>query len=95
MNGRNQEEINAVVNEINEMGGKAIGFKGDVRVRDEVEAMVQKCVDEFGKIDIMVANAGLGITKRVVEMTEEEWDQVIDTNLKGAFFSVTLKQERK
>ncbi len=85
INGLDQKDCDRVSKEINEMGGETIGFQADVRNRSEVSAMVKKTVDTFGKLDIMVCNAGIGITKRVVEMTDDEWDQVVDTDLKGVF----------
>lgn len=86
VNSRNQEDCDAVAKEINDLGGKAIAIKADTRVKSEIDAMVAKTVEELGRVDIMVSNAGMGITKRVVEMTEDEWDEVLDTNLKGVFF---------
>ena len=62
-------------------GGTAIPFKADVRNRAEVRAMVSKTVETFGRLDTMVCNAGIGITKRIVEMSDEEWDEVVDTDL--------------
>ena len=47
--------------------------------------MVSKTVETFGRLDTMVCNAGIGITKRIVEMSDEEWDEVVDTDLKGVF----------
>ena len=85
INGLDQADCDRVSGEINEMGGETIGFKADVRNRDEVQAMIKKTVEAFGKLDIMVCNAGIGITKRVVEMTDDEWDEVVDTDLKGVF----------
>jgi len=86
VNSRHQDECDAVASAINAAGGKALAYQADVRVREEVEALVAKTVETFGRIDIMVNNAGIGITKRVTEMTEEEWDEVVDTDLKGVFF---------
>ncbi len=86
VNSRDQDDCDQVVQEITDMGGKAIAFKADVRVKEEIDAMVSQTVEVLGRVDIMVANAGMGITKRVVDMTEEEWDEVVDTNLKGVFF---------
>lgn len=85
INGLDQAECDRVSAEINEMGGETIAVKADVRNRDEVKAMVDKTVETWGKLDIMVCNAGIGITKRVVEMTDDEWDEVVDTDLKGVF----------
>lgn len=86
INSRHQEDCDKVASEINASGGTAIAFQADVRIREQVDALVERSVAEFGKVDIMVNNAGMGITKRIVEMTEDEWDEVVDTDLKGVFF---------
>lgn len=83
---RNQEECDKTAREIADMGGEAIGIRADVRSKEDIDALIEKTVVSFGKLDIMVSNAGMGITKRVIEMSEEEWDEVLDTNLKGVFF---------
>ena len=69
---------------------KAEGFnvivtKGDVRNPDDVEDMVNKAVEAFGKIDILVNNAGITRDTLMLRMTEKDWDDVLDINLKGAF----------
>jgi 3-oxoacyl-[acyl-carrier protein] reductase len=56
-----------------------------VTKREEVEEMTKKAVERFGKVDILVNNAGIYPMKPFVEMTEQEWDQVLDVNLKGVF----------
>lgn len=87
VNSRSLDECKAVAKQINESGGKAIAIQADVRVKEEIDTLVAKTVEQLGKVDIMVNNAGIGITKRVVEMTIEEWDDVLNTNLRGVFFS--------
>jgi 2-deoxy-D-gluconate 3-dehydrogenase len=67
-------------------GGKAIGIKADVRKRSDAERVVRHTVEEFGGIDILVNNAGVNLIMPSVEMTEEEWDLVLNVNLKGSFF---------
>ena len=66
-------------------GRRAVPFKCDVTKKDEVEAMVAKAVAEFGKLAILVNNAGIAPFKPFLELTEEDWDQVLDINLKGQF----------
>jgi len=83
---RHQEDCDRVAQEVENAGGKALGVKADVRIKDEIEEVVRKAVEKFGRVDIMVNNAGMGITKRVVEMSEDEFDTVFDTNVKGLFF---------
>jgi NAD(P)-dependent dehydrogenase (short-subunit alcohol dehydrogenase family) len=62
-----------------------MGAATDVSRSDEVKRMVQQTVERFGKIDILVNNAGTLVVKPMVEQTEEEWDRVLDVNLKGVF----------
>lgn len=85
---RRKEKCEAVAKEINDMGAKAIAIPCDVRVKADIDALVAGTVEQLGKVDIMVNNAGMGITKRIIEMTEDEWDEVVDTDLKGVFFGM-------
>ncbi len=65
------------------IGGLAV--QADVGSRPAVDAMFDRVLAEFGRLDILVNNAGTQVFKPLIEMTEEEWDRVIDTNLKGCF----------
>jgi NAD(P)-dependent dehydrogenase (short-subunit alcohol dehydrogenase family) len=67
------------------LGRKALVAAADTRKREEVEAAVQAAVDAFGRIDILFNNAGTNIRKNVVDMPDEDWHTIMDTNLKGAF----------
>lgn len=58
----------------------------DVRRESDVQALIATAVDQTGRLDVLVNNAGVGLVKQITEVTEDEWDQVLDTNLKGAFF---------
>ena len=71
--------------EIEKMGRKAFAVKADVSSADEVSEMVKKTIAEFGRLDILVNNAGITKDNLLMRMKEEEWDAVIDTNLKGVF----------
>lgn len=88
------------VREIEGLGGKAAAVRTDLRRVAEIEAMVEAVVRQFGRIDILVNNAGVGAGKKALELTEDDWDQVIDTNLKGLFFCcqkvapVMIRQKR-
>jgi NAD(P)-dependent dehydrogenase (short-subunit alcohol dehydrogenase family) len=64
-------------------GRRALGLAADVTVAGEVDAMVARALDAFGQIDILVNNAGINIRGPIEELTEADWDAVIDTNLKG------------
>jgi NADP-dependent 3-hydroxy acid dehydrogenase YdfG len=54
---------------------------------------VKKCIEAFGKLDYMIANAGLGHYENIIDLTEKQWNEVIDTNLTGVFFSIKASVE--
>ena len=71
--------------ELIKMGTDAVCLKGDVRNYEEVENIIKKTLDKFGKIDILINNAGITRDGLLMRMSEEDWDSVLDINLKGAF----------
>ncbi|NDO19691.1 3-oxoacyl-[acyl-carrier-protein] reductase [Lachnospiraceae bacterium MD329] len=71
--------------EIKALGVDAIVVKGDVRKKDDVEALISAAIEKFGKIDIFVNNAGITRDGLMIRMNEEDWDLVMDINLKGSF----------
>ncbi|MCF8070403.1 MAG: glucose 1-dehydrogenase [Desulfobacterales bacterium] len=84
--GRSKERCDAVQKQFEIFGADAVdSVAGDVSRWDDVQKMVKKTVDRFGRIDILVNNAGIYLEKRVEETTEDEWDQIININLKGVF----------
>ncbi len=85
---RRLNRINAVVQEISATGGKAIGFACDVTKRAEVEALVQKAVDSFARIDVIVNNAGITPIAPIDALKVDEWDRQIDVNIKGLLYGV-------
>ncbi len=74
-----------VSGEIESAGGKAFPVKADVRHRGEIDHMVQEAIRKFGGVHILVNNAGVVSRKPAEELSEEEWERVIDINLKGTF----------
>jgi NAD(P)-dependent dehydrogenase (short-subunit alcohol dehydrogenase family) len=82
---RDGDGTRAVVAEIVRRGGTAIGRQTDVSIAAEAEAAVALAVDTFGRIDVLVNNAGIEFKRPVEETTEEEWDRVLAVNLKSAF----------
>jgi 3-oxoacyl-[acyl-carrier protein] reductase len=78
-------EAEGVINDLKAMGGEAIFTPADVTNNAQVKAMVASIVQKWGKIDILVNNAGITGNTLIMRLTEEEWDSVIDTNLKSAF----------
>ncbi|MGR9050187.1 3-oxoacyl-[acyl-carrier-protein] reductase [Halobacillus faecis] len=80
-----EDKAEAVVQEIHEQGGVAIKIQANVSKDEDVKRMVKTVVDEFGRLDILVNNAGITKDNLLMRMKEEEFDSVIDTNLKGVF----------
>jgi 3-oxoacyl-[acyl-carrier protein] reductase len=74
-----------VVEEITSQGGEAMPVEADIRNSEAVKAMVQTVTDQFGKIDILVNNAGITRDNLLLRMSDEAWDDVINTNLRGAY----------
>ncbi len=83
--GRNERRGNALAEEINKEGYEAIFVKTDVSSSTDVQNLINKTVEKWGKIDVLFNNAGIEIDGFVADYSEEDWDKVIDTNLKGAF----------
>jgi 3-oxoacyl-[acyl-carrier protein] reductase len=81
----NEKAANEVVDAAKSMGSEAIAVKADVAQKSEAENLVQTGIDTFGKLDILVNNAGFTRPAMMIKMTEEQWDQVVDIHLKGAF----------
>ena len=86
--GGNTEAANEVVTKIQTMGRRAIAVKANVAVGSEVEEMVAFILQQFDKIDILVNNAGITRDNLLMRMKEEEFDEVINTNLKGVFHCI-------
>ena len=80
-----EKECQTVVDEIKSKGGEAIVFKLDVSNKAEVNAVFDKVVKQYGRLDILVNNAGIYQSKLALEITEEDWDRMIDIDLKGEF----------
>ena len=83
---RTVPELKRVGAEIEKIGRRALVHEMDVTNISEIHTMVERAVNAFGHIDILVNNAGVNITQWAVDVTEEAWDRVLDTNLKALFF---------
>lgn len=79
------ESAEEVVTEIEKMGQRAIPVQGNVANKEDCERIIKTAIDRFGKIDILVNNAGVSRPAMLAKMTEEQWDEVVDIHLKGAF----------
>ncbi len=80
-----EKEVNFTAGEIEKMGVNSLGIKVDVSCFEAVTAMVQKVLDNFNKVDILVNNAGITRDNLLMRMSEQDWDLVLNVNLKGIF----------
>jgi 3-oxoacyl-[acyl-carrier protein] reductase len=76
----------AVDNAVKDLGNGAMGIKANVLNKEDVENLFEKTVEKFGRVDIVVNNAGVTRDNLLVRLDEKDWDLVLDINLKGAFF---------
>lgn len=83
---RTQIEVDTVVKEIKSIGnGEVFGRKCDVSVAADVNNLVTRVLNKYGGIDVLINNAGISYVKKLIDTTEEEWDQTLNINLKGSF----------
>lgn len=82
---RNAEEIGELEHEIDEAGGKALSFVCDITDKKQVDEAVGQVLRDFKRIDCLINNAGMGIFKSADALTPEDWDRVMDVNVKGSF----------
>ncbi len=83
---RTAKDIEKTCNEINDEGGNAIFITGDVTREDDVKKVVSNTIKKFGKVDVLVNNAGAGLRKYLWETKAEEFEEIMDVNVKGVFF---------
>ena len=83
---RNVDSLRDVEAELAATGREVLPTRLDVRELDSIRAMADACLDRFGRVDILVNNAGMNIRTPAADLTWEQWDQVLNTNLKGVFF---------
>lgn len=83
-----EADLNETVRLVKELGRRVVAVKADVRSHKQVKDVVDRGISEFGKIDILIANAGVTSYHTLAEMTEKQYDSVVDTNLKGVFNAI-------
>jgi 3-oxoacyl-[acyl-carrier protein] reductase len=85
ISGRDADRLNIALKDLGRDGAPAAGLVADVARREDAERLVDTARERFGRVDILVNNAGITRDGLVIRMKDEDWDRVIDTNLKGAF----------
>ncbi len=83
---RTRSALTAFEIEMNSLGGRAVSVELDVRDQASIERMVASAEDAFGHLDILVNNAGCNIRKPAIDVTWDDWNQILETNLRGSFF---------
>lgn len=82
---RNENEIKETIDKLKAMGSKAMAIQADVRSEEDVRRLISMAIDKCGRLDILINNAGVAYKKRLEETTLQEYDKIMDTNLKGVF----------
>lgn len=90
----NVQSADEVAAEISNMGGKAIPVQADMKNINDVRLLFDRCSKEFGRLDILVNNAGTVTYKKIEDFTEDEFDSIFSTNVKGLFFACQLAAKK-
>ncbi|HLR36515.1 MAG TPA: SDR family oxidoreductase [Chitinophagaceae bacterium] len=85
---RKQENADDAVADISGDAEDKLALQSDVRKKEDEEAAIQRIIDKWGRLDVLVANAGLGVYKSIEELSHDDWNKMIDTNVTGVFNSV-------
>jgi 3-oxoacyl-[acyl-carrier protein] reductase len=85
VSGRDAARLDAAVKELESLGAPVLGVSADAAKREDVDRFVEAAKERFGRIDVLVNNAGITRDQLLVRMKDEDWDQVLDTNLRGVF----------
>lgn len=95
--GRREEQLSLVAKEINDNGGEAIFLKTDVGKSKDIDELINFTVKTYNQLDIMVNNAGVNLTKALIDTTDEEVEKLFDTNVKGTFYGMraAIRQMKK
>jgi len=83
---RTLSEVELVKSQIEKVGRKGLALEVDVSKRKDIDMMVHKCIETFEKVDILVNNAGISVRNEIMKVSMQDYDQVMNTNLKGALF---------
>lgn len=91
--GRKREDVEKAENELKQYSANVLGIVSDVKNLDNESNAVKTIIEKFGRLDFVIANAGLGIFKPVDELSSEEWNEMIETNLTGVFHTLKASVE--
>lgn len=91
--GRKKEDVEKAEQELKQYSDNVLGVVSDVRILENEEEAVRSTIKKFGRLDYVIANAGLGIFKPVDELTSQEWNDMIETNLTGVFYTLKASVE--
>jgi NAD(P)-dependent dehydrogenase (short-subunit alcohol dehydrogenase family) len=91
--GRKREDVMKAEEELKQYSDRVLGIVSDVRSLESEQEAVKYIIEKFGRLDYVIANAGLGIFKPVDELTAEEWNDMIETNLTGVFYTLKASVE--
>jgi len=93
ISGRKQEDVDQSVSQLKSISQNVFGVSSDVRKFEEEEKAVSQILERFGKLDVVVANAGLGVFKPIDELSIEDWNAMQETNLTGCFYTLKASVE--
>ena len=82
---KSEKEAVDLLQSLKGTGGRVEAYKADITIRDEVDNMIEYCLSKYGSIDVLVNNAGIAQTKLFTDITQEDWENMIDVNLTGTF----------
>lgn len=85
---RRQDRLNAIVQDITAAGGNATALAADVTRREDLEQLIQHAVARFGRVDVMINNAGFMAIAPIAELRVDEWDRMININIKGVMYGI-------
>lgn len=93
ISGRKQNDVDAAVEQLKKISENVLGVSSDVRNPEDEQNVIQKITEKFGSLDVVIANAGLGIFKPVDQLSFEDWNAMIETNLTGCFHTLKASVE--
>ncbi|SFD75771.1 NADP-dependent 3-hydroxy acid dehydrogenase YdfG [Paenibacillus catalpae] len=85
---RREDRLQAIVNDVKQLGGEAVSIKADVVSAEDMQNLAKFALSKYGRIDVLINNAGVMPNSRLSELRVEEWEQMIDVNIKGVLYGI-------